>query len=304
MDARLRARRTRRYRALVDDPDLPAYFLRLDAGRAARRRCTSARARRAAPDAGRRARRPARDPVGLRLDAVAPDRARLVRRRHRPGGRPRRPGTATPLAEMHGDGTSSATFLSNVEMTLAKTDLDIAAAYVERLAPPSLLRFLDDLRREHARRCRSCCGPRAARAARARPRAAPHAERPRHLPGAAALAAGRAAAPLARGADGRPTARPAARPGAAAHRQRHRRRPAQHRLRAGGPEGAAPGSRARAGGASAAAGGMAAARPDRGPRRRRGSCRGCRRADLVPPVTTPAPAGREVVTILRTAAGH
>ena len=37
-----------------------------------------------APAAGRRPRRPARDPVGLRLDAVAADRARLVRRRHRP----------------------------------------------------------------------------------------------------------------------------------------------------------------------------------------------------------------------------
>ena len=48
----------------------------------------------APPGQRRRARRPARDPVGVRLDPVAPDRARLVRRRHRAGrgprGRPRR----------------------------------------------------------------------------------------------------------------------------------------------------------------------------------------------------------------------
>ena len=43
---------------------------------------------------GRRHRGPARDPVGVRLDPVAPDRPRLVRRRHRPRRRPR--GRASP----------------------------------------------------------------------------------------------------------------------------------------------------------------------------------------------------------------
>ena len=46
----------------------------------------------------RRPRRPARDPVGVRLDPVAADRARLVRRRHRAWRRPARPGTATCCA--------------------------------------------------------------------------------------------------------------------------------------------------------------------------------------------------------------
>ena len=67
-------------------------LLRLLAGRAARRAAPRV-APVAAPGRGRRARRPARDPVGLRVDAVAPDRPRLVRRRQRPGRRPRgRPG--------------------------------------------------------------------------------------------------------------------------------------------------------------------------------------------------------------------
>ena len=67
-------------------------LLRLLPGGAARR--AAPRVAPVAPSGhGRRARRPARDPVGLRLDAVAPDRPRLVRRRQWPGRRPRgRPG--------------------------------------------------------------------------------------------------------------------------------------------------------------------------------------------------------------------
>ena len=83
-------------------------LLRLDAGRAAQRA-----ALRLAPVAparlGRRARRPARDPVGVRLDAVAPDRPGLVRRRQRARGPPARPASATSCARSTASGTSCAT---------------------------------------------------------------------------------------------------------------------------------------------------------------------------------------------------
>jgi phosphoenolpyruvate carboxylase len=40
-------------------------------------------------------------------------------------------------------------FLDNVSMTLVKTDLDIAARYVEALAPDDVRGVLDDIRAEH-----------------------------------------------------------------------------------------------------------------------------------------------------------
>ena len=77
-----------RYEGLIADPDLPAYYFasspvellgELHLGS----RPVAASGRRRRPG------RPARHPVGLRLDAVAPDRPRLVRRGQRPGRRPR-----------------------------------------------------------------------------------------------------------------------------------------------------------------------------------------------------------------------
>jgi phosphoenolpyruvate carboxylase len=43
------------------------------------------------------------------------------------------------------------TLVSNIEMTLAKTDMGIAGRYVQALVDPSLHHILDDIRQEHAR---------------------------------------------------------------------------------------------------------------------------------------------------------
>ena len=69
------------YRALVEDPDLPRVLLGVHPDRAARR---AEHRLPPVPPPGRRRRagRPAGHPVGVRLDAVPADRARLVRRRH------------------------------------------------------------------------------------------------------------------------------------------------------------------------------------------------------------------------------
>jgi phosphoenolpyruvate carboxylase len=63
----------------------------------------------------------------------------------------RKAGYGEVLAEMAGEWAFFQTFLSNVEMTLAKTDLGISRRYVERLVDPGGHRLLEVIEDEHRR---------------------------------------------------------------------------------------------------------------------------------------------------------
>ena len=134
---------------------------------------------------------------------------------------------ADTLPEMYERWPFFRMFISNVEMTLAKTDLVTAQRYVEALVPAQHRQIFDLVAAEHARALHHVLATTGKPTLLADYPLLKRTGAALRLPGAAEPAAGGAARP----APQRRPGGPAGRMGDPAHRQRPGRRVAQHRLK-------------------------------------------------------------------------